>query len=330
MLFQNDGAAYNKYPSFKKQIVEILDQQRLSGVGPMEFEEFQEVLQLYQGDIEDTFLNKILPLIIKESRTVPTVQTETSSQHQLAAAVDENQHAVVKWYRSGLKEIVNREFARTFLSFRDNGSELDKEVIIAMEKEDGVTNPKPDRTFGIAKSNCNIPEAFRMPEEIKCYFEIVPRTYNPFFLIEGKSYHGTIYEARNQACRGGASLVLAARLLRQTLGEPDVKGVDTRTFVFSATLTPSEIEIWVHWADVAGENARTKFHMTRLHSKTWHDEQGFGQTRRIVHNILDWGCGARLVRLNPLHQAIIQYTEKKESEQKVSEGGGPRKKAKIT
>lgn len=56
--------------------------------------------------------------------------------------------------------------------------------------------------------------------------------YDPALVIEGKGARGEDSEAVNQACRAGAALVNAGRLLRERIGDPDVEGADDRTFVW--------------------------------------------------------------------------------------------------
>lgn len=214
---------------------------------------------------------------------------------------------------------VNSEFAGNFLPFHKRGAELDQ-VIEAMKKEDGMTNPKPARTFSVARNKCHFPRGVRIPDEISRCLEIVPTTYHPFFVIEGSSYEGSELAAENQACRGGAALVHAARIIRHLLGEPDVEGADERTFVFSLTLSPSLVNIWVHWAEV--QSGITVFHMTKLHGKVLDDGEHFAQIRRATCNILEWGCEAQVEGLHSLHQRIIEYATKKKAE-------APRKKQKT-
>lgn len=143
------------------------------------------------------------------------------------------------------------------------------------------------------------------------YLEVLKDVYHAFLILEGKSNEGSPQEAINQACRAGAALVRAARLLREALGEADFQGADHRTFVFSATMSPGLMEIWAHWAEVSGET--TTFH------KAIDDEQHFGHLRRILHNILDWGCGARLDEQEPVHQAIVAYEQRQRVEAGTAE-----------
>ena len=301
MLFQDDQAAWNQFPKFQEHVRCILNQNRVSEVGPVEAAEFEEILSMYSSDNEDTFLLHILPFLIKPSRTVVTTQSQSGNNTTEGYA---EESSVVAWHRSGLKTIANREYKRTFLSFRD-GQDADEALVIEMQKEDHVTNPKPDRIFSVGADAASLPKGFRISEEIAQYLEIVSGLHNPHAILEGKSTDGNIEDARNQACRGGAALVLAGRLLRGLLGMPDSTGPDTRTMVFSATLDPNVVEIWVHWALVPEEGGKLEFHMNRLAQKGL--LENLGPIRRLMHNILDWGCGTRQEGLNSLYEKIETY-----------------------
>ncbi|KAL8688067.1 MAG: hypothetical protein Q9218_005928 [Villophora microphyllina] len=324
-LYIDDRQVWAKYPAFNELVLQILNQSRQSEVNAKEVADYHEVLQIYSVHNEDTFLGKILPFFIQPSRTV-----SSADQHEAIAGADADGLKIVKWHQSGLIEVWNREFARTFLPFRENPNNLDMEVVKAMQKEDKMTNPKPDRTFATAISKADFPPGLRLPEDVRQYLEIMPDTHNPFLTIEGKSYKGIIMEAQNQANRGGGALVLAGRLLREEVGEPDVpEGPDHRTFVFSVTLSPSVVEVWVNWALVGGDG-KVEFHMTLLASRAVNDPSTLGVTRRFLHNILDWGCGARLEGSRSMYDHIIEYAERVEKElSEAAKEPSPNKKAKT-
>ncbi|KAI4104044.1 MAG: hypothetical protein LQ345_007299 [Seirophora villosa] len=285
-----------KSASRDAQVKNILIQKRQSKVDPLEFSEFQLAWHVYKDKDEDTMLNKLLPLFMKEKRTV-SIDSK---------AEEEDAPAVVSYLRSGLVEISNREFQRTCLPLWEGGSPPDKKFLDAMAKEDGMTMSKPDRTFGVDMEKGPLPIGFSIPSEIAVWLEVMRGIHHPFFLIEGKSYQGNFLEAQNQACRGGATLVSAARRLLATLGQPDTVGPDTRL-----------MDIWVHWAEISSPKTLPLYHMNKLMSKAIDDEENFGQLRKTLHNILDWGCGPRLTELELLYPAIMEYAERqrKEAEQ---------------
>ncbi|KAL8955653.1 MAG: hypothetical protein Q9193_006571 [Seirophora villosa] len=115
--------------------------------------------------------------------------------------------------------------------------------------------------------------------------------------------------AENAAFRGGAGLTRAARLLRWILGmDTTTLGPDWDTFVFSATLDPKAIYIWINWAEVKGEDdGETIYHMSKDNQHFLDEQQQFGVIGRTLYNILDYGCGKRFEALEPLHKATVSY-----------------------
>ncbi|KAL8704613.1 MAG: hypothetical protein Q9201_002233 [Fulgogasparrea decipioides] len=319
-LLQDDQNAPARYPSFVQRLETVLSRKRESDVTAQEFKEFRVAWHTYKDFNEDTVLNELLPYLIKSERSLPASQataaaaadqgsSTTDKEVRLAALSEDEKFTSVSFLESGMVKISNREFARSFLPFRDDSAQLDSDIINAMQKQDGMTNPRPDRTYAVSVDKYKSPQGFWTPADIAVYLEIMRSCHHPFFIIEGKSYEGDLRDARNQACRGGAALVHSARLLRGILGEEDVVGADPRTFVFSATLSPGLLDIWAHWAEVpdAKDKSKPVYHMTLLRSKAIADQENFGQSRRILHNILDWGIGARFTELTSVYEAIVRY-----------------------
>lgn len=328
-MIQDDKKAYQSYPQLVKKVDAILQAKRMSEVDEEEFSAAQETMTTYQDFNKDTILNQMIPYIIKDRRTVslpptsppPSAGKESSStEGQALNQADNDTHYVASFLSSGLLQISNREFSRSFLPFREDASQLDRDVVKALQKQDGMTNPRPDRTYAVSTSKYQFPTGFRIPPLIAAHLEIMRGCHHPFFFIEGKSFAGDLRDARNQACRGGTCLVRCARLLRETLDISNVtEGVDLQTFCFSATLSPNLIEIWVHWAEVVTVQPESvNWHMTRLASKALGDWETFGHTRRMLHNILDWGTGARFRELGSIYQRIIAYEAEEKEKKEVA------------
>ncbi|KAL8899549.1 MAG: hypothetical protein Q9192_001517 [Flavoplaca navasiana] len=320
-MVRDIGGSLKGYPDFAAHLDGIINGKRTSGVTAAQFEDFQFSLNIYQGQNEDTMLVALLPFIIKADRTVEAPHDELTEGEKTQ---------VQSFLRSGLITIVNKEFVREFQRFREDGGKLDKELITEMAKESGMTNPKPDRTYGIDPKKYQFPAYFQISAELDHYLQIVEGLHHPCFILEGKSASGSLMDADNAACRGGTSLVRASRLLRRKLGmDTTTLGADWKTFIFSATLCPTAIFIWVHWAEVKGEDdGNTIFHMTKLKQYFLDDKQHFGAIRRTLHNILDWGCGERFEGLRPLYEAIVKYDENKKKTGTGQTEGSPTKKAK--
>ncbi|KAI4178264.1 MAG: hypothetical protein L6R41_008461 [Letrouitia leprolyta] len=196
-----------------------------------------------------------------------------------------------------------------------------------MAKEDKLTNPKPDRVFGVSRSKFQWPVAFRIPSKVRILLTIVLPCYHIYLILEAKSAGGDIRMARNQACRAGTAVVLSERELRALLGEKDVVGADLRTIVFSVVLTPETVEIWVHWAEAPPKPKKGQtpqlpvYHMNLVRSESMNNQSGMEKMRANLHNVIDWGVGKRWDELQPLHTRIVEFA-REEEEEKLLKGKG--------
>ncbi len=103
----------------------------------------------------------------------------------------------------------------------------------------------------------------------------------------------------------------AGRTLRERIGEEDITGADTRTFVFGVTVGPKIMEIWIHWAEVSV--AGVVFHMNLVASKSIGDEEAVRELRRRLPNILDWDCVGRMKEMEELYKRIYQWERERMS-----------------
>ena len=250
---------------------------------------------------------------------------ESGLQPSLAQGQEE--YTVASFWDDGLAVKVNCEFRRGFLPAKEKDEELSR----AMAKVDGMTNPKPDFTYGLRIDQCPIPDDVRVSAQIDFLLGVVPNLHHPFFIIEGKSDSGSKAEAENQACRGGAALINAARQLRETIGARTTEaiGPDQQTYIYSATLSPGLMDIWIHWAEVR-PTIPPIFHMNRLDSVSLHSQGAPGKLRLITHNILDWGCVARWPQIQEVYHQIFAYERKNHAEKiKQRAEKTPTKKRKV-
>ncbi|KAL8918532.1 MAG: hypothetical protein Q9208_007288 [Pyrenodesmia sp. 3 TL-2023] len=375
-MFQDQDKAYSRYPVLGRKVEKILARKRQSGVTAEEYQEFKLTLNEYRDANEDTMVDNVFPFLIKESRKVPPnrapkdvvvmessdegeesgVDSEDSGLQWQSDSMDEltkqdlsflrkkanlAQDEVwvsVSFLRSGAVRIANREFWRAPVPSRSpDDLGLDKDLLKAMAKEDKLTNPKPDRVYGISRK-FKWPAGFRVPSLVRIYLDIMRSCRHVYLINEAKSAGGDIREARNQACRGGTALVLSARQLWALLGEEDVVGADLRTIVFSAVMSPETVEIWVHWAEVprktqSGQTSqRPIYHMNMVRSESMNNKTGMEHLRACLHNIIDWGVGPRWDELQPLYALIIEYGRKQDQKKpqqgqsnKIQKSKGPRK-----
>lgn len=337
-LFQDDLRT-NMPPAFKRLIQDILATKRPSEPSAASVEIFQKLYGRYAFTNEATILHHIWPFMQKDLRSVPkksianealsrpdvvgqNVNHNTTSSETLSYSKDYDEF---EFHDDGLIVIRDQEFRRTMLP----NSYADKELERAMRKSDGMTNPKPDITYALVPSRFPTLEHTPLSVETRLLLEVAKFGVHAFFLVEGKIDGGSTGQAQNQACRGGATLVNAARQLRARAGlASNAIGPDDTTFVFSATLLPGLINFWVHWADVKAKD-KIAFNMTRLETIAFMASDALGQLRRIIHNILDWGCITRTTDLENLHERLLQFEaakiartqEENRKKRKVSSSG---------
>ncbi|KAL8800747.1 MAG: hypothetical protein Q9182_004952 [Xanthomendoza sp. 2 TL-2023] len=159
-----------------------------------------------------------------------------------------------------------------------------------------ISNRESQRTYG-----------YPIPAHIALWMEIMRGIHYVFFIIEGESYIGSMLDAWNQACLGGATLVSAYRRVLATIGGPDIVGAYMRTFVFPATLDPSSMQTWVHWTEVPDPGVISNYHLTKLDSCAIDNEQTFGPLRKVLNNILVYGCGDWFKDQQALYDSIRVY-----------------------
>lgn len=97
------------------------------------------------------------------------------------------------------------------------------------------------------------------------YTEMSPGYVHAFFIIECKTFSGTMVEAEMRVCSNGAALVSAARRFNTLAGKPIYEGADLQSFVFSLALVPSLANLHVHWAEVLSDS-EVVYHMHQISS----------------------------------------------------------------
>lgn len=335
ILFDDDDAL-SRYPELQHLISTYVTPLRDSAVKARSPARFRAKYKAYSNANEATFLSHMLPIMIKDVFGAAPSESDMSSTKSIGkqgeggdAEEKELESQIQDWHNIGLYVTLDTEFRRGLMSIEGQGLELLlKEE--AKEEKWGLENPKPDRTFGFQRKCLSLPKDIRFPEEIKVLLEVAPLMYQPFFIIEGKSGRGDPIKARNQARRGGATLIHAARQLRQKadLGEEgytlavDGLRADLSTIVFSATLTYEAFCVWIHWAEV-GPSGRVKYHMNAVDGVLVTARDVLEKCRRWSHNILWWEFIKRREEVDKLYAALIDQRGLKE------ENASPSKKQRI-
>lgn len=318
----DDNKALARYPEFEKKIMGIVNSERHSEMKPESAKLVQQAGEILEHDNEATFLGTLLPLIIKPKRIVDLASHEPAENLPEMSAkgstfeVVNPQPDVVYGCRTWIDDGVHAVFDRDFRTGLLPHHYIDEQLAHEMRKDDNMLTPRPDRCYGLLKEWITVPDGLVLDPDIRALITACPALSHSFFLIEGKSNRGDKLEAMLQARRGGASLVNAMRLLLAKIGEPHVteSGVDDRNFVFSATMIPGLIDIWVHWAELV--NGTPVFHMNMIDSFASKSKRQFPEIRKILHNILSWGWDLKARRLNELHEKIYTWQRKENAKLK--------------
>lgn len=314
-----DNNALARYPEFEKKVLGIAREERHSEMKPESAKHIQQHSDILEDDNEATFLGTLLPLIIKTNRTVELEShgpaehlPETSGKGNTVEVLNPQPGAIYgcrNWVDDGVYAVFDHDFREDLLPHRY----VDEQLAQAMKKDDSMLTPRPDRCYGLLKDWIPVPDDIVLDPQIRALITACPALSHSFFLLEGKSNKGSKLDAMLQARRGGASLVNGMRQLLAKIGEPHVtgSGVDDRNFVFSATMSPGLIDLWVHWAEL--NNGTAIFHMNRIGSMALNDPEQIPRVRKILNNILTWGWDLKARRLNELHEKIYTWQRKEKA-----------------
>ena len=351
---KQNSDAIDKYPKFEAKVRGILGAQRDSAMKASSAKLIAKTRDAYARQNEATFAANIIPPIIKTSRTInmtafshispepkrATLQTQNDSVNKSpipdrtlagpTGAFDQCKGICKELHRTffddGILMCLNRDFTRTLLPYRRDQN-TEKALAQALEKTPGMTNPRPDYAYGFTPEKLHFPFSTAAFSEISALLDVVNGMLFTFFIIEVKGSAGNIAEAENQACRSGATLINAHRQLvarTRLLREKEPPGPDEDTFVFSCSLGPLTMDIWLHWAEV-GEH-ETLFHMNRLGAHHLADPDQLSLLRQKLHNIFDWASLSRLPALELIMPKLVE-SERELHEMQRQKSQSPKKRS---
>ncbi|KAL9018146.1 MAG: hypothetical protein Q9185_004553 [Variospora sp. 1 TL-2023] len=107
---------------------------------------------------------------------------------------------------------------------------------------------------------------------------------------------GTIFSAPMQ--RNSIVAVRVQRLLLEAISEDTMReGLDSQTYVYTATIDDSQMSFWVNFAVVKRVSPSgpkiVNYHMEHVYSYNFRSPDAELYLRRVCHNILDWGVRGR-------------------------------------
>ena len=263
---------------------------------------------IYSAMCEDDFLNAIVPLVVKDSRTVSRPKTfgEAMKDDPTPIVADPEEgidYLAAPWSDDGVLVRVGANLDEHLLPDVYKENELSKQKEKA---DDEMKTPRPDRIFGLDPRRLPIPDRLLLDKKIAATLQVCKFMHFPFFLIEGKGNRGNPHEASNQARRGGATIVNALRSTYACIDKQGrALGPDYDTFMFSATISVETFNIWLHWAEVKAD--AVLFHMDLAHTMAFTIESTYSDTRKIINNIFCWGCDLKERGLLKLHEDLLHW-----------------------
>lgn len=247
---------------------------------------------------ELSYFRKLKPLFIKDDRLVETKKRNFA---------EEIVYRSKSWVDDGLDDKSDVPFVRGILL----------QDLQRTEAQLGLTNPKPDFTFGFQDPPNPPRTAPRLSSTDIALIEMAESLRHPFFVVENKSAQDSIEDAENQAIRSGAALVEARRQLENNarpVDEIEKEGIDVNSFAFSCCWVPQHANIFVHWHELrkdeplnnpfdkpanepSGDDRAIEqldtyssiWHMNLVQGYTFNREGDLKEFRRDINNILDWG-----------------------------------------
>ncbi|KAL9607936.1 MAG: hypothetical protein Q9167_007197 [Letrouitia subvulpina] len=274
-IFFEHEAALEQYPDFEECILTTVMGDRST---PMRMESKKAIKQ-YQvskkTENEETYFGGLVPLIIKANRGGgnPTEKRDHAGEIML-------ERAKSFFGDDGLDQKVNHEFIRNCLPLKGD-----------TQNRIGLSTPKPDITYGLARAQFRDPSIARPSAEVEALVGVCPGIEHPFLVVENKGCEGSIEAAENQALRGGVAMVSAQRGLAKMAGhiQPnEPTGPDRTNIAFSCSWVPQMANIHVHWHEKLA-SGHSVWHMNKVRAYLMLDGAHVSDFRKDIHNILDFG-----------------------------------------
>ncbi len=322
----------------------IIRGERGSVMRPKSRKKLGEIRQTYGSRGESTFLHNTWSQLIRPERHVQGATPEFG----------ENWY-VRSWDLDNLDGNWDEEFRKgsvPALTARDD--------LILPER---VSNPKPDITYGIKPAGFT-PAQHAVNIRYNGFTEVSPALFHSFFVVEWKNAGGSVEDAENQACRGGAAIVNGLDQLKAVLAELEKKKIDAEqgpgtsssisnpphkraptpeveqndglpldTASQSDTTLPSMAFSLALQASVATIHVHwseqkkgvTIFHMHLVRTYAIRDDEAWEHLRHDIDNILDWGVLTHKTEIQKILDDIIANTPMPETSSKGPKSGKKRK-----
>ena len=274
-MWYDDEEVLDNCPNLKEMVTEIITNAPRSEMADISAKKVLVAVKNNYTQNEKTVFRKVQPLVVKLARKVANLENS-----ETGGGIDIVQR---EFEEDDLHVIEDCNFTKRLLPLPDS---------VTNDKDMGLTEPKPDFTYGIAEPKRIANAEVHVPKQLLAYLGVAPGMRYPFYVEEYKSVEEGIVKAEHQAMRDGAVLVNARMKLNQALkpgGWVVPVGADMDSFVFSCAWTPDIARIFVNWFEKLPDGNGI-FHMTKVGSSYRMDHKDdIKQMRHDVHNILDWG-----------------------------------------
>ena len=271
----DDNEALIRCPHFMNVVAEIVTDAPRSAMAESSAKKVLVAVKANYTQNEKTIFRKMQPLVIKAARYITGQNGDLSDGVELVKR---------EFEEDGLEVIEDCNFVKNLLP--SGGSDS-----LSNDKTPGLTDPKPDLTYGIKGPERRPKAEQKVPQHLLACLSVAPGMRYPFYVEEHKSVEETIIKAEHQATRDGAVLVNARMKLNRVLEAEDwvmPVGPDKDSFVFSCAWTPDIAKLYVNWYEKLEDGGI--FHMHKI-TDSYRMDVGndIRRLRHDIHNILDWG-----------------------------------------
>ncbi|KAL8880263.1 MAG: hypothetical protein Q9198_002295 [Flavoplaca austrocitrina] len=319
--------------NFKEKVVKVMKSDRHSGVSGKDAKHFKENLGAYKNDNENTLVQAILPIMMKE---------EFSAQDVNERGEVEGDQKERSFIEAGVKYQVNQLYNNRYClphQFMNVVPLTESKVHQHFDSKKYMTTPKPDYLYGL-----NRPELSAPPPDILLSVGLdalldIAGVRNVFLVWENKSGGGDLIKCGNDALKDSSALILAHRKVNALKGRASKPGIDKDTYMYTAINDNHRIEYYVAYAWMPEKLDRVEFCMEMIGYQDFtHDEDMQAHTiltsvRKVLHNIIEWGSVKRIPELQNFYQELYA-AERARFEQSAkeakAEAGQSSKKQKTT
>lgn len=295
------------HPEFYNEITGKIGKPRLVEMTDDSVERFDFLRKKYAMYTEDTFLGAILPVMVPGSYRIPIAKRKADDMVQIESQAAGRKYIARSFEEDGGMIGINERLDIDFLP-----TKLPPDILRRLRKHNGNKDPKPNRIYSLDPERIPLPSGVCMHEDMRAILSLQEDAYHPFFIIEGKSNGGDVEEANMQALRGGTCMVYALRLFLDTIGAPSAPGLDTRTYAFSMTISPSIAQLWIHFAEVA-EDGSVSYYMDILDAVPLIRMDQIPRLQRKCENIIRWGVTERKNELVEYHKLMNTWLIQRDS-----------------